>query len=267
MMEFGIGFLFFAGLITGVIGLVLGMIVDKSVAGFWLGAFLGPIGWIIVFLLPREPIEEQNPSYHQVQPVKPAPSPSVKRDLNSDSYKLYLGKKYEIQRNDLFQKFECREKLFETLEDALAFADEIDKYEIGVISEQNKSLFRKLDWMTIRDNLSRNNIIVDRTAPLWGESEYQVRYKDEVLIFKTLEDLQDYYMSTVMSTPFEPELRYQELDFNSMKKGFELKNIKLKEPDASGFYDLVYPHLGVAHRFKMEELKDFYLKKMKEDAL
>jgi hypothetical protein len=187
MMEFEIGFLFFAGLVTGVIGLFLGMIVDKNAAGFLLGAFLGPIGWIIVFLLPREPIEEQNSSHHQVQPVKPRPSPSVKRDLNSDSYKLYLGKKYEIQRNDLFQKFECREKLFESLEDALEFADELDKDEISVVEGQNKSLGRKLDWMTIRDNLENKNIILHKTAPLWGDSEYQVIDGDEVLIFRTLE--------------------------------------------------------------------------------
>jgi len=263
-MEFGIEFLFFAGLITGAIGLVLGMIVDKALAGFWLGAFLGPIGWIIVFLLPRAPIEEQNSSHHQVQPVKPLPSPSVKRDLNSDSYKLYLGKKYEIQRNDLFQKFECREKLFESLEEALAFADELDKDEISVAEEKNKALGRKLDWMTIKDNLIRDGITVHRSAPLWGESEYQVRYNDELLIFKTLEELQDYYMSVVTSTSFEPELRYENLDFNTMKHGFNTKKIKLMNPDKDGFHDLIYPHIGVAHRFKMEELKDFYLKKMNE---
>ena len=197
MVEFGIGFLFFAGLIAGAIGLVLGMIVDKAVAGFWLGAFLGPIGWIIVFLLPREPIEEQRSFHNQVQPVKPVSSPSVKRDLSSDSYKLYLGKKYEIQRNDLFQKFECREKLFGSLEDALEFADELDKDEIGILNEKNRTLGRKLDWMTIRDNLENKNIILHRTAPLpWGESEYHVISGGETLIFKTLEELQDYYMST-----------------------------------------------------------------------
>jgi hypothetical protein len=65
----------------------------------------------------------------------------------------------------------------------------------------------------------------------------------------------------------EPELDIEKLNFNSMKEGFKSKNIRLKEPDLAGFYDLVYPHLGVAHRFKIEELKNFYLKKMKEDAL
>ena len=125
-MEFGIGFLFIAGFITGVVGMLLGMFVEKALAGFWLGAFLGPIGWIIVFLLPREPIEERNSSHHQAPSNNLASPLSVERDLNSDAYKLYLGKKYEIQRNDLFHKFECKEKLFESLDEALAFADELE---------------------------------------------------------------------------------------------------------------------------------------------
>ena len=149
----------------------------------------------------------------------------------------------------------------------MTYADELDKDDIGLVAEQNTSLGRKLNWLTIRDNLKNKNMRVTRAAPLWGETEYHVRYEDDNLIFNTLEDLQDFYMSVATSTPSEPELRYEELDFNSMKEGFALKNIKLKEPDASGFYDLVYPHLGVAHRFKLEELKDFYLKQMKEDAL
>ena len=128
-MEFGIGFLFFAGLLTGAIGLVLGMIVDKALAGFWLGAFLGPIGWIIVFLLPRDSeIKEDRPT--QVSPKQNMPELSLEDiDISSDSYRLYLGKKYDIQRNDLFQQFECKEKLFESLDEAMVFADELEKQE------------------------------------------------------------------------------------------------------------------------------------------
>ena len=194
MMGFEIGFLFFAGIISGVVGLVLGSVVGKAVAGFLLGAFLGPIGWVIVFLLPRTAEEEQTSSHHQAQPVKPVPSPSVKRDLDSDAYKLYLGKKYEIQRNDLFQKFECKEKFFESLEDALVFADEIEKDQV---EEQRKGLARKLNWITIRDNLAGSGITVDRTAPLFGDSVYSVVDGDDKLEFSTLEQLQDYYINKV----------------------------------------------------------------------
>ena len=129
MIEFEIGFLFFAGLISGVIGLLLGMIVDKNAAGFLLGAFLGPIGWIIVFLLPRDS-EDKKDSHSQSAQQSNIPAPPPKdTDLSSDSYRLYLGKKYDIQRNDLFQQFECKEKLFESLDEAMVFADELEKQE------------------------------------------------------------------------------------------------------------------------------------------
>ena len=155
-MEFGFGFLLFLGLITGVIGMLLGMFVEKALAGFWLGAFLGPIGWIIVFLLPREPIEERNSSHHQAPSNNLASPLSVERDLNSDAYKLYLGKKYEIQRNDLFQKFECKEKLFESLDEALAFANELEKEERE--KEPSKKPFSKQVLLEIRKDLNKRNI-------------------------------------------------------------------------------------------------------------
>ena len=93
------------------------------------GAFLGPIGWIIVFLLPRELQEEESSLNHQDRLINPIIPTSVKGDLDSDSYILYLGKKYDIQRNDLFQQFECKEKLFESLDEAMVFADELEKQE------------------------------------------------------------------------------------------------------------------------------------------
>jgi hypothetical protein len=37
-----------------------------------------------------------------------------------------LGKKYEISRNELFDQFECDGKLFESLDDALKYADELE---------------------------------------------------------------------------------------------------------------------------------------------
>lgn len=65
MMEFGIEFLYFAGLVSGAVGSVLGSMVGKGEAGFFLGAFLGPIGWIIVFLLPRDSEGKENDSENE----------------------------------------------------------------------------------------------------------------------------------------------------------------------------------------------------------
>ena len=157
-MEFGIGLLVFAGLITGFIGMLLGMFVEKALAGFWLGAFLGPIGWIIVFLLPRDS-EAKKDSHSQSAPQSNIPAPPPKdTDLSSDSYRLYLGKKYDIQRNDLFQQFECKEKLFESLDEAMVFADELEARER---IEKKKEIAYSPQFLTrIQNDLNERSIIL-----------------------------------------------------------------------------------------------------------
>lgn len=154
-----IGYLFFAGLVTGVIGLFLGMIVDKNAAGFWLGAFLGPIGWIIVFLLPRDS-EDKKDSHSQSAPQRNIPAPPPEdTNLSSDSYRLYLGKKYGIQRNDLFQQFECKEKLFESLDEAMVFADELEARErIEKKKTESKNPFLQQTLTKIKNALNERNI-------------------------------------------------------------------------------------------------------------
>ena len=49
------------------------------------------------------------------------------RDLNDDAYKLFLSKKYDIQKNDVFGKFVCREKMFTSIEEALAYAHQLEQ--------------------------------------------------------------------------------------------------------------------------------------------
>lgn len=190
-MEFGIEFLFFAGLITGAIGLVLGMIVDKALAGFWLGAFLGPIGWIIVFLLPRDSeIKEDRPT--QVSPKQNMPELSLEdTDISSDSYRLYLGKKYDIQRNDLFQQFECREKLFESLDVALAFADELEREERE--KRRNRPLFSKQMLTRIENDLNEKliSIWIERVAN--NEAIYVVKDKNLEAIRLSWDELHEYW--------------------------------------------------------------------------
>jgi len=48
------------------------------------------------------------------------------RTIHNDSYKLFISQKYNIQKNDLFKKFVCNEKLFETIDEAIAFAIELE---------------------------------------------------------------------------------------------------------------------------------------------
>ena len=161
-----IGYIFFAGLVTGAVGAVLGSIVGKGGAGFWLGAFLGPLGWIIVFLLPRDS-EDKKDSHSQSAPQSNIPAPPPKdTDLSSDSYRLYLGKKYDIQRNDLFQQFECKEKLFESLDEAMVFADELEARER---IERKKEIAYSPQFLTrIQNDLNERSIILEtiRLRPL-----------------------------------------------------------------------------------------------------
>ncbi len=44
------------------------------------------------------------------------------KDINDDRYKIFLTKKYAIEKNDVLNKFICNEKLFGTVEEALNYA-------------------------------------------------------------------------------------------------------------------------------------------------
>ncbi len=117
--------LLFVCTVDGIIGAALGRTAKKGETGFYLGFFLGPIGWIIVLLLPRDQQTGQATSQSNAQSVVPDNKKQrPERDLSSDAYKIWLSKTYNVSRNDVFEKYECDEKLFDTIEDALAYADE-----------------------------------------------------------------------------------------------------------------------------------------------
>jgi hypothetical protein len=48
-------------------------------------------------------------------------------DLSDDAYKIFLTTDFEIQKNDVLEKFVVDEKLFGTVEEALKHADELYK--------------------------------------------------------------------------------------------------------------------------------------------
>jgi hypothetical protein len=102
---------FFVGLVLGGVGAFLGNLVDKGVAGFWLGCFLGPIGWIIVFLLPRES-----------NSLAPKASPPKPYSLDNDEYKIWLVEAYHIQKNETLNQYVCEHKLFDSVDLAVDFA-------------------------------------------------------------------------------------------------------------------------------------------------
>jgi hypothetical protein len=118
-----------AACLLGIIGAVLGSTVDKGWSGWWLGFLVGPIGWIIVLLLPREQQRRSDPAFrNSADDHKPIPNVwTGERNLFDDSYKIWLVKTHGIERNEALGQLICNDRLFQTIEEALEFADSIEE--------------------------------------------------------------------------------------------------------------------------------------------
>jgi len=104
----------------------------SSAAGFWLGFFLGPIGLVIVALL--SPSAEGQTS----TPLIPQQFDG-QRDLNSDSYKLWLTSRYDIKKNEVLGSYVCQEHLFPTVDSALAYATEQHQAELAAADAEARA--------------------------------------------------------------------------------------------------------------------------------
>lgn len=146
------GILFVAIVISCAIGGAIGNTVGRPGAGIIAGLFLGPLGWIIVLLLPREATPA--PTVGSVTSPQPSSASSPlprNRDLADDAYKLYLSDKYNVQKNDLFDKYVCNEQMFDSLEEALAHADSLEGEAPAIENapplEDATSILRKLGFL------------------------------------------------------------------------------------------------------------------------
>lgn len=61
------------------------------------------------------------------------------RNLASAKYKLHLSEKYDIKKNDLFEKYVCLDDMFDTLDEAIAHADKADTEKEAYFSQTVKS--------------------------------------------------------------------------------------------------------------------------------
>lgn len=116
------------GALFGAVGFLIAQNKGVStVAGFWLGAFLGPFGLIIVALL--------NPTERAaMKAVRRSDDFSGTPDLSRDDYKLWLTERYEIQKNEVLDSYVVGQKLFSSIEAALEYAHR---------QEEEESAFRQ----------------------------------------------------------------------------------------------------------------------------
>ena len=165
MFEGILAFLIIGAIVSGIVGAFLGDSVNKGAAGFWLGLFLGPIGWIIVLLLPRETSNSPQTPKERPSSQTKAAEEGPPRDLTSNKYKIWLGKKYEINRNELFDQFECDGELFESLDAALKYADELEAEERQKVIEKETET-EKAGYVLASEYAEQNSISVEQTVRL-----------------------------------------------------------------------------------------------------
>jgi hypothetical protein len=68
------------------------------------------------------------------------------KSLANDAYKIFLAKKYTIEKNDALGKIIVKDKLFESIDEALSFADSLEKssFNEALIQTQQKDQKERL---------------------------------------------------------------------------------------------------------------------------
>jgi hypothetical protein len=82
------------------------------------------------------------------------------KSLGNDSYKLFLSKKYGINKNEVFEKYVSQEKLFDSIEEALKFVNDIEVRLDKELAEEKeilrlKEAAKKIEEKQLNENWNR----------------------------------------------------------------------------------------------------------------
>ena len=87
----------------------------SRLTGFLYGFSLGPFGLIIVALL--NPKNDRDLDMYRKLPES-------QRNLDHETYRIYLVKKYFIEKNEILDAFVCDGRLFNSADEVIKFAHE-----------------------------------------------------------------------------------------------------------------------------------------------
>lgn len=90
---------------------------------FILGAAFSVFALIALIAIPKLD-KESNQSQKQSEDISQF---NGEPDIKSEAYQLYLTRKFNIERNIVLEKYVVKDKIFSTLEDALKYADILNK--------------------------------------------------------------------------------------------------------------------------------------------
>ena len=95
----------------------------SAIAWFFISCLISPIlALILVIVLKPNEVEEVAEELKFLGD----------RDLSNDAYKIFLSKKYDIQKNDVFSKFVCQENMFPTIDEALIYAHDFEQQAVAI---------------------------------------------------------------------------------------------------------------------------------------
>ena len=79
--------------------------------------------------------------------------------FSPDAYKIWLTEQYKVKKNGLLDKYECDDKLFDTLDEVMSYAEELDnaieaqemaqRYEQTLLRERVKKLLIGVFLLTL----------------------------------------------------------------------------------------------------------------------